>query len=91
MACPSCFLQICELTNRVNYGTFCNMELRQGGVVADEESAPDEWTDLAQGDTRLIETGQFQWLVHGWSVVQCAASLKVSPRNLALSSRPVLI
>jgi len=61
-------------------GTMCHVELRQGGVVADEESAPDEWTDLAQGDTQLRETGQFRWLVHGWSRAQCAVSLKVSPR-----------
>ena len=64
-----------------------DVELRQGGVAADEESAPDEWTDLAQGDTQLIETGQFRWLAHGWSVAQCAVSLKVSPRNLALSRK----
>ena len=44
------------------------MELRQGGVAADEESVRDTWTDLAQGDTQLRETGQFRWLVHGWSV-----------------------
>ena len=56
-----------------------DVELRQGGVAADEESAPDEWTGLAQGDTQLIEAGQFRWLAHGWSVAQCAVSLKVSP------------
>jgi hypothetical protein len=67
--------------NRVSDGTACNVELRQGGVAADEESVPDAWTDLAQGDTQLRETGQFRWLVHGWSVAQCAVSLKVSPRN----------
>ena len=61
------------------------VELRQGRVAADEESAPDERTDLAQGDTQLIDTGRFRWLAHGWSVAQCAVSLKVSPRNLALS------
>jgi hypothetical protein len=44
------------------------VELRQGGIAADEESAPDERTDLAQGDTQLIETGRFQWLAHGWRV-----------------------
>ena len=67
--------------NRVSDGTACNVELRQGGVAADEESVPDAWTDLAQGDTQLRETGQFRWLVHGRSVAQCAVSLKVSPRN----------
>src|SRR5713101_6360669 len=61
------------------------VELRQGGIAADEESAPDERTDLAQGDTQLIETGRFRWLAHGLSVAQYAVSLKVSPRNLALS------
>jgi hypothetical protein len=61
------------------------VELRQRGVAADEESAPDERTDLAQGDTQLIETGRFRWLAHGWSVAQYAVSLKISPRNLALS------
>src|SRR5712692_9997091 len=61
------------------------MEVREGGVAADEESAPDERTDLAQGDTQLIETGRFRWLTHRVSVAQCAVSLKVSPRNLALS------
>jgi len=61
------------------------VELRQGGTAADEESAPDERTDLAQGDTQLIETGRFRWLAHGLSVAQYAVSLKISPRNLALS------
>ncbi len=61
------------------------MELRQGGAAADEESAPDERADLAQSDTQLIDIGQFRWLAHRWSVAQCAVSLKVSPRNLALS------
>src|SRR5712691_8135783 len=61
------------------------VELRQGGVAADEESAPDERADLAQRDTQLIDIGQFRWLAHRWSVAQCAVSLKVSPRNLALS------
>ena len=44
------------------------MELRQGRVAADKESAPDKRTNLAQGDTQLIDTGQFQWLAHGVSV-----------------------
>ena len=61
------------------------MEVRQGGVAADEESAPDERTDLAQDDTQLIDTRRFRWLTHRLSVAQCAVSLKVSPRNLALS------
>jgi len=65
--------------------THQGVELRQGGVAVDEESTPNERTDLAQGDTQLIETGRFQWLAHGWSVAQYAVSLKLSPRNLALS------
>ena len=64
-----------------------NVELRQGHVAADKESAPDKRTNLAQGDTQLIDTGQFQWLAHGVSVAQYAVSLKISPRNLALSYR----
>ena len=64
------------------------VELRQGGVAVDEESTPNERTDLAQGDTQLIETGRFQWPAHGWSVAQYAVSLKLSPRNLALSLLP---
>ena len=36
------------------------MEVRQGGVAADEESAPDERTDLAQDDTQLIDTRRFR-------------------------------
>ena len=64
------------------------VEVRQGRVAADEQSAPDERTDLAQDDTQLIDTGRFQWLAHRWSVAQCAVSLKVSPRNLALSQKP---
>jgi hypothetical protein len=62
-----------------------SMKLRQGSVTADEESAPDERTDLTQDDTQLIDTGRFRWLAHRVSVAQCAVSLKVSPRNLALS------
>jgi hypothetical protein len=46
------------------------MEVRQGGVAADEESAPDERTDLAQDDTQLIDTGRFCWLAHRVSVAQ---------------------
>ena len=61
------------------------MEVREGGVAADEESAPDERTDLAQDDTQLIDTRRFRWLTHRLSVAQCAVSLKVSPRYLALS------
>ena len=61
------------------------VELRQGGVAANEESAPDERTDLSEGDTQLIDTGRFRWLAHRWSVAQYAVSLKASPRNLALS------
>jgi hypothetical protein len=61
-----------------------NVELRQGHVAADKESASDKRTNLAQGDTQLIDTGQFQWLAHGGSVAQYAVSLKISPRNLAL-------
>jgi len=67
------------------------MEVRQGGVAAEEKSAPDERTDLVQDDTQLIDTRQFRWLAHRLSVAQCAVSLKVSPRNLALSvPRPCL-
>jgi hypothetical protein len=36
------------------------MEVRQGGVAADEESAPDERTDLAQDDTQLRDTRRFR-------------------------------
>jgi len=61
------------------------MEVREGSVAADEESAPDERTDLAQDDTQLIDTRWFRWLTHRVSIAQCAVSLKVSPRNLALS------
>jgi hypothetical protein len=60
-------------------------EGRQGSSAADEESAPDERTDLAQDDTQLIDTRRFRWLTHRLSVAQCAVSLKVSPRYLALS------
>jgi hypothetical protein len=56
-----------------------SVELRQGRVAADKESAPDKRTHLAQGDTQLIDTGQFQWLAHGVSVAQYAVSLKLSP------------
>jgi hypothetical protein len=35
----------------------------------------------------LIDTRRFRWLTHRLSVAQCAVSLKVSPRNLALSTR----
>src|SRR5712691_7395687 len=63
-----------------------SVELCQGRVAADKESAPDKQTNLAQGDTQLIDTGQFQWLAHGVSVTQYAVSLKISPRNLALST-----
>jgi hypothetical protein len=65
------------------------VELRQGGVAADEESAPDERTDLSEGDTQLIDTGRFRWLAHRWSVTQYAVSLKASPRNLALSTKGI--
>jgi hypothetical protein len=61
------------------------MEVGQSGVAADEESTPDERTDLAQDDTQLIDTGWFRWLTHRVSVAQSAVSLKASPRNLALS------
>ncbi len=61
------------------------MEVRQGGIAAHEQSTPDERTDLAQDDTQLIDAGRFRWLTHRLSVAQCAVSLKVSPRNLALS------
>jgi Transposase, Mutator family len=61
------------------------VELCQGGVAADEESAPDERTDLSEGDTQLIDTARVRWLAHRWSVAQYAVPLKASPRNLALS------
>jgi hypothetical protein len=48
-------------------------------------------TNLAQGDTQLIDAGQFQWLAHGVSVAQYVVSLKISPRNLALSHMQVKI
>jgi hypothetical protein len=56
-----------------------SVELRQGRVAADKESAPDKRTHLAQGDTQLLDTGQFQWLAHGVSVAQYVVSLKISP------------
>jgi hypothetical protein len=37
-----------------------NMELRQGSVAADKESAPDKQTNLARGETQFIDTGRFQ-------------------------------
>ena len=33
------------------------MQVRQGRVAADEESTPDQRTDLTQDDTQLIDTG----------------------------------
>ena len=65
------------------------VEVRQGGVTAHEETAPDERTDLAQDDTQLIDV----WAVSGagsWAErTRSTISLKGSPRNLALSgTRP---
>jgi hypothetical protein len=76
------------LTTPVKHDLKDGMELRQGGVAAAEESAPDERADLAQSDTQLIDIGQFRWLAHRGSVAQCTVLLKVSPRNLALSYAP---
>ncbi len=67
------------------------MQVCQGGVAADEESAPDERTDLAQDDAELIDAGRFDGLIHTQSVPRRALRFKVSPRNLALSiKRPIL-
>ena len=62
-----------------------DVELRQGGVAADEESAPDEWTDLAQDDAELIDAGWFNRLIHAQSVPRRALRFKMSPRYLAVS------
>src|SRR5689334_489263 len=40
------------------------MQVRQGRVTADEESAPEQRTHLTQDDTQLIDAGRFRWLVH---------------------------
>jgi len=59
--------------------------VRQGHVTTYEQTAPDERTDLSQDNTQLIDARRFYWLDHRMSVAQCMVSLKVSPRNLALS------
>ena len=64
------------------------VEVRQGRVTTHEQTAPDERTDLSQDDTQLIDGRRFYWLAHRVSVAQCVVSLKVSPRNLALSALP---
>jgi hypothetical protein len=55
------------------------MQVRQGGVAADEESAPDERTDLAQDDAELIDAERFNGLIHTQSVPRRALRFKVSP------------
>ncbi len=61
------------------------VELCQGGIAADEESAPDERTDLAQDDAQLIDAGWFNGLMHAQSVPSRALRFKMSPRYLAVS------
>jgi len=36
------------------------VQVREGGVAADEESTPDERTDLAQDNAKLIDAGRFR-------------------------------
>ena len=55
------------------------VEVSQGGVAADEETAPDENADLSQDDTQLIDAGRFNGLAHALSVAQSAAPLKTPP------------
>ena len=45
-----------------------NMEGREGGIAADEASAPDERTDLAQDDTQLIDVGMGWLRFHAQSI-----------------------
>src|SRR5439155_8955074 len=62
------------------------VEVRQGRVATDEQTAPDEWTDLAQDDAELIDAGWFNRLIHAQSVPRRALRFKMSPRYLAVSS-----
>jgi hypothetical protein len=39
-------------------------EVRQGRVTTHEQTAPDEWTDLAQDDAELIDAEWFNGLIH---------------------------
>jgi hypothetical protein len=36
------------------------VQVRKGGVAADEESTPDERTDLTQDNAKLIDAGRFR-------------------------------
>jgi hypothetical protein len=55
------------------------VKVRQGRVTTHEQTAPDEWTDLAQDDAELIDAGWFNGLIHAQSVLRRALRFKVSP------------
>jgi hypothetical protein len=61
------------------------VEVCQSGVAVNEQLAPDERAHPAQADTQLIDARPNGGRFHVLSVAQCAAPLKASPRNSALS------
>jgi hypothetical protein len=63
------------------------VEVSQRGVAMHEEAAPDERADASQNAAQLIDGKQCGSgrRFHALSVAQCVASLKDSPRILALS------
>jgi hypothetical protein len=61
------------------------MELSQCRVASDQESPPDEWTDVSKDDTQLIDVGVSLLRFHEQSVRRHPLCFKGSPRYLALS------
>jgi hypothetical protein len=52
----------------------------QGGLTADQQSAPDERTDVAQDDAELIDHRRWLSRLHGQSVRRSPLHCKDAPR-----------
>jgi hypothetical protein len=66
------------------------VEWGQGGVASDQESPPDEWTDVSKNDAQLINVWVGSLWFHEQSVRRNPLCFKGSPRFLAVSKLPRL-
>ena len=55
------------------------MELSKGGVMANQETPPDERTDTPHDDTKLIDVGQRVRWFHARRVTRREVTLKIAP------------
>src|SRR5712691_11638689 len=61
------------------------MQMHQGRITLDKDTAPDERTDAPEDNTELVDTERCGRGCHALRVAQYSVPLKGSPRYLALS------